>query len=123
MFKEHLRSPSAFSGIRVTRSLVLCAVLCRSLFVLLSFFFWPLCCLSFYLRILITPLVSLPSSYYILIKVLFCIITFVVMYLVMWREPQTMGKKLIKFTSSLPMVGGSLRVLRFLPPLKLVAMI
>ena len=28
----------------------------------------------------------------------------------------------IKFTSCLPMVGGSLRVLRLLPPLKLVAM-
>ena len=31
---------------------------CRSLFVLLSLFFLPLCCLSFDLRILITPLVS-----------------------------------------------------------------
>jgi hypothetical protein len=32
---------------------------CRSLFVILTFFFWPLCCLSFFdLRILITPLVS-----------------------------------------------------------------
>jgi len=32
---------------------------CRSLFVILSFFFWPLRCLSFFdLRILITPLVS-----------------------------------------------------------------
>ena len=32
---------------------------CRSLFVLLYFFFWPLCCLSFFdIRILITPLVS-----------------------------------------------------------------
>jgi hypothetical protein len=32
---------------------------CRSLVVLLSFFSWPLCCLSFFdLRILITPLVS-----------------------------------------------------------------
>ena len=31
----------------------------RSLFVLLFFFFWPLCCLSFFdLQILITPLVS-----------------------------------------------------------------
>jgi len=29
----------------------------------------------------------------------------------------------IKFTSCLPMIGGSLRVLRLLPPLKLVAMI
>jgi hypothetical protein len=37
---------------------------CRSLFVLLYFFFWPLCCL-FYLdiRILITSLVSSNSSY------------------------------------------------------------
>ena len=36
---------------------------CRSLFVLLSFFFWPLCCLFFFdLRILITPLVSSNSS-------------------------------------------------------------
>jgi hypothetical protein len=32
------------------------------LFVPLSFFFWPLCCLFFDLRILITPLVSSPSS-------------------------------------------------------------
>ena len=50
---EHLSSPPVFSGIGVTRSLLLCAMFCRSLFVLLSFFFWPLCCLSFYLRILI----------------------------------------------------------------------
>ena len=36
---------------------------CRSLFVLLYFFFWPLCCLSFFdLRILLTPLVSSNSS-------------------------------------------------------------
>jgi hypothetical protein len=32
-------------------------------------------------------------------------------------------QQVIKFTSCLPMVGGSLRVLRLLPPLKLVAMI
>jgi hypothetical protein len=31
--------------------------------------------------------------------------------------------QVIKFTSCLPMVGGSFRVLRLLPPLKLVAMI
>ena len=37
---------------------------CKSLFVLLSFFFWPLCCLFFDVRILITPLVSSNSSYY-----------------------------------------------------------
>jgi hypothetical protein len=34
------------------------------------------------------------------------------------KQPQV-----IKFTVCLPMVGGSLRVLRLLPPLKLVAMI
>jgi hypothetical protein len=54
---------------------------CRSLFVLLHFFFWPLCCLFFF-------------------------------------EPQV-----IKFTNCLPVVVGSLRVLRLLPPLILVAMI
>jgi hypothetical protein len=36
---------------------------CRSLFVLLYFFFWPLCCLFFDIRILITPLISSNSSY------------------------------------------------------------
>jgi hypothetical protein len=37
---------------------------CRSLFVLLYFFFWPLCCLFFFdIRILIAPLVSSSSSY------------------------------------------------------------
>ena len=35
----------------------------RSLFFLLSFFFWPVHCLFFDLRILITPLVSLNSSF------------------------------------------------------------
>ena len=36
---------------------------CRSLFVLLYFFFWPLYCLSFFdIRIMITPLVSSKSS-------------------------------------------------------------
>jgi hypothetical protein len=55
----HLSSPPVFSGIRVARSLACCVVLCRSLFVLLSFFIWSLCCLAFFdLQILITPLVS-----------------------------------------------------------------
>ena len=35
---EHLSSPSIFSGVRITRSLVLCVMFCRLLFVLLSFF-------------------------------------------------------------------------------------
>ena len=61
---EHLSSPPVFSGVRVTRSLVLCVcfVDCNLLFVLLSFFFWSLCCLSSDLRILIIPLVSSNSS-------------------------------------------------------------
>jgi hypothetical protein len=44
-----------FSGVRGALSLVFCAMFCRSLFVLLSIFFWPLYCLSFDLRLLITP--------------------------------------------------------------------
>jgi hypothetical protein len=48
-----------FSEVRVAGSLVFCLVSCRLLLVLLSFFFWPLYCLSaFELRLLITPLVS-----------------------------------------------------------------
>jgi len=44
-------------------------VFCRSLFVLLYFFFWPLCCLFFFdIRILITALVSSDSSYNIIIQ-------------------------------------------------------
>ena len=47
--------PSVFSGVRVNRSLVLCVCFVdRSR----SFLIWPSCCLSFDLRILITPLVS-----------------------------------------------------------------
>ena len=38
---------------------------CRSLFVCLYFFFWPLCCLFFFdIRVLITPLVSSNSCRY-----------------------------------------------------------
>jgi hypothetical protein len=76
---EHLCSPPVFSGVRVTRSLVLCVcfviVVCNFVLFLLAIvlsvllgltdseypfgIFWPLCCLFFFdLRILITPLVS-----------------------------------------------------------------
>jgi len=53
------------SGVRVTgiRSLVFCVMFCRSLLVLLSFFFWSICCLSFDLRLLIDALVSSNFSY------------------------------------------------------------
>jgi hypothetical protein len=51
---EHLSAPA---GVRVTRSLVLCLILCRSLFDFLSLFIWSFCCLSCDLRILITSLV------------------------------------------------------------------
>jgi len=46
-----------FSGVHVTQFFVLCVMFCRSLFIVLSFFFWLLCCLSFFgLQILITSL-------------------------------------------------------------------
>ena len=58
----HLSSPPVFSGVRVTRFLVLCVCFVDRC---LSFFFWPLCCLFFfYLRILITHLVFSHSSWY-----------------------------------------------------------
>jgi len=45
---KHLCSLPDFSGARVGWSLVFCVAFCRSLFVLLSYFFWPFCCLSFF---------------------------------------------------------------------------
>jgi hypothetical protein len=48
-----------FCGIRVAQSLVFCVVFCRLLFVLLSFFFWSLYCLSVTdIQLLITLLIS-----------------------------------------------------------------
>ena len=55
----HLSSPPVFSGVRDTRSLILWVCFVDRC---LSFFSWPLCCLFFDIRILITPLVSLSSS-------------------------------------------------------------
>jgi len=37
-----------FRSVHVTRSSVLFVMLCRSLFVVLFFFFWPLCCLPLF---------------------------------------------------------------------------
>ena len=60
---------SCFSGVRVTRSLVFYVVLCRSLFFLLSFFIWPLCCLFFFdLRSLIGRLGSSNFSHVFCVK-------------------------------------------------------
>jgi hypothetical protein len=62
-FPEHLSSSPVLSGVGVIRSLVLCVCFFRSLFVLLYFFTWPLCCMFFFdIRILITPLVSSNSK-------------------------------------------------------------
>ena len=44
--EQELSSPPGFSRVRVVQSSVFCVVFCRSLFVLLYFFFCPLCCLS-----------------------------------------------------------------------------
>jgi len=60
---EHLSSPPVFSGVRVTRSLVLHVCFVDRCLSFCTFFFWPLCCLFFFdIRILITPLVSPNSS-------------------------------------------------------------
>ena len=63
-------SPPVFSGVRVTRSLVLYACFVDRLS------FCPLCCLSFFdLRILITPLESSNSSYNNIINALLTVIS------------------------------------------------
>jgi hypothetical protein len=43
---EHLSSSPVFSGVRVARSLVLCVVFCRPLFLLLVFFLLAIVCPS-----------------------------------------------------------------------------
>ena len=55
--KNRTKQTTVFSGLRVTRSIVLHVCFCRLLFVLLYFFLCPLCCLFFFdIRILITSL-------------------------------------------------------------------
>ena len=72
---EHMSSPPVFSGVRVTLSLVVCVMSCRSLFVFISS--WPLCCLSFFnLWILITSLVSPNSSCNRQYDIIACCLTF-----------------------------------------------
>ena len=46
---KHMCSPLVLSGVRGARSLVVCVVVCKSLFVLLSLFCCPLCCLFFFI--------------------------------------------------------------------------
>ena len=46
----NLKSPPILSEVSVTRSLVLCIMFYRSLFVLLFFFLWPMHFLSFFFR-------------------------------------------------------------------------
>ena len=66
--QEHLSSYPDFSGVVLLFSFL--CMFCRSLFVLLSFYFWSLCFLFLYLRILIIPLVSSNSSYSNLTKII-----------------------------------------------------
>jgi hypothetical protein len=55
--EEHLSSPQFLLGSCYSIFSFIC-MFSRSLFVLLYFFFWPLCCLFFDIQIMITPLVS-----------------------------------------------------------------
>jgi hypothetical protein len=61
--RKHPRWPTVLSGVCVARSLVFSVLICRSLIVLLSFFFLPLYYLFFDLRVLAIPLVSSNLSY------------------------------------------------------------
>jgi hypothetical protein len=63
-FPEHLSSPPVFSGVRVTRSLVLYVCFVDRCLSFCTVFSWRLCCLFFFdIRILIAPLVSSNFSY------------------------------------------------------------
>jgi hypothetical protein len=75
---EHLGS----LPVHVDRTLVFCVMFCRSLFVILCFFFWPLFCMSFDLRLLIMPLISSNLFMYIKLKSLYCMHV----YSRMWRH-------------------------------------
>jgi len=73
---EHLSSAPVVIGVRVTRCLSFCVLFCRSLFILLSFFIWPLCCLPFFdLWILTTPLVSSNTFSMCVERLLFLLVT------------------------------------------------
>ena len=76
---EHLCSHPGFNDVRVTRSLV-----CKSLFVLLYYVFWPLCCLFFcLLAIVLYVLLSFghcvvcPSVFWPLCCLSFCLLAIV----------------------------------------------
>ena len=63
---EHLSSPPFFSGVRVTRSLVLCVYFVDPCLFFCTFSFGQciVCCLFFFdIQILITPLIYSNSSY------------------------------------------------------------
>jgi len=73
-----MSSPSIFSGVRLDPSYIL-------LFVPLSFFFWPLYCLSFVnWRLLITSVFS--SKFFIGLVLVLCVVLwcFVPVYLFLW---------------------------------------
>ena len=60
--KENKPIKLVFIGVRVTQSLFFCVMLWISFVCHFGLFFWSLCCLSFDLQILITPLVPSNSS-------------------------------------------------------------
>ena len=63
VFKKILHVDPVFSRGSCYSIFSLMRMFCRSLFVLLCFFFWSLCCLFIFdIRIMITPLVSSNSS-------------------------------------------------------------
>ena len=79
-----MASDCSFGIFKLFLLLIFCFIcmFCRSLFVLLYFFFWSLCCLIFYLRLLIAPLVSSNCSCYSIFSFIcmFCRSLFVLLY-------------------------------------------
>ena len=107
--QEHMSSPPVFSGVRVTRSFVLCVCVVDRC---LSFFFWPL-----FFRAVVVVFVwqlDLPLS----VQFVPIILEFVSSYPA-HGDVYLMQHYVIKCVSDLRQVGGFLWVLRFPPPIEL----
>ena len=76
---------SCFSGVLVARSLDLCVIFVDRCLSFCSFFFWPLCRLSFFdLRIIINPLVFSKTSWLYLAMWCYRFVAWVALFLLFW---------------------------------------
>ena len=125
----HLNAPPVFSGVRVTRSLVLYVCFIDRCLSFCTFFVWPLCCLFFFdIRILITPLVSSNSSCQLDIGTILQKNMSFIIWVSWWYNQQIKNSDDLKHVNwfenvVLKQLSGFLWVFQFRPPIKLTATI